>query len=71
LRNFSAIFLETAIARQAHLNQQSDPDAVMKMKTKCKGGNQFEPRLEAKKYRRTSRKTQQQKLLELYEDTDI
>ncbi|MFB2897141.1 small ribosomal subunit biogenesis GTPase RsgA [Aerosakkonemataceae cyanobacterium BLCC-F50] len=64
-------FLDSAIARQEQLNQQSDPDAVLKMKTKRKGGSQYEPRLEAKKYRRTSRKTQQQKLLELYEDTDI
>jgi len=64
-------FLSRAIDLEEHLHQQSDPDAVLKMKTKGKGGSQYEPRLEAKKYRRTSRKTQQQKLSEFYEDTDI
>lgn len=64
-------FLETAIARQEQLNQQTDPDATLKLKTKRKGGSQYEPRLEAKKYRRTSRRTQQQNLQDLYEDTDI
>ena len=57
-------FLEEAIARQAHLNQQSDPDEVLKLKTKGKG-TQYEPRLELKKYRRESRRTQQQSLKKL------
>ena len=64
--------LEEAIAYQQELNRQSDPDAAFKLKTKGKGKSKYEPRLEAKKYRRTSRKTQQQKLQELYEeDADI
>lgn len=64
--------LEEAILYQEELDRQADPDAVLKLKTKGKGKSKYEPRLEAKKYRRTSRKTQQQKLQELYEeDTDI
>ncbi len=64
--------LEDAIVYEEQLNQQSDPDAALKLKTKGKGKSKYEPRLQAKKYRRTSRKTQQQKLQELYkEDDDI
>ncbi len=55
------IFLEEAIVFQAHLNQQSDPDAVMKLKSK-KGEAQYEPRLDTKKYRQESRRTRQQSL---------
>ena len=54
--------LAEAIVYQAQLDRQSDPDATLKLKTKGKGKNKYEPRLEAKKYRRTSRKTQQQQL---------
>jgi ribosome biogenesis GTPase len=63
-------FLSDAIARQEKLNQQSDRDAVLKLKTK-RGKSQYEPRLESKKYRRPSRRTEQQKLEELYQDTDL
>lgn len=57
-------FLEDAIAYETQLNQQSDPDEVLKLKTKGKGA-QFEPRLEPKKYRRESRKNRQQSLRKL------
>jgi ribosome biogenesis GTPase len=57
-------FLQEAIVRQTYLNQQSDPDDVLKLKTKGKG-TQYEPRLELKKYRRESRRTQQQSLRKL------
>jgi ribosome biogenesis GTPase / thiamine phosphate phosphatase len=57
-------FLEDAIAYEIQLSQQSDPDEVLKLKTKGKG-TQFEPRLEPKKYRRESRKNQQQSLRKL------
>jgi ribosome biogenesis GTPase / thiamine phosphate phosphatase len=53
-------FLAEAIARQAELNQHADPDAALKAKTGSKGETQYEPRLVAKKYRRESRRTQQQ-----------
>ena len=62
-------FLEEAIARQEHLNQQADPESSLKLKTKGKG-HQYEPKLETKKYRRPSRRTQQQALQELYQDSE-
>lgn len=65
--------LADAMIYQEELDRQSDPDAVLKVKTKGKGKSKYEPRLEAKRYRRTSRKTQQQKLQDLYreENRDI
>jgi ribosome biogenesis GTPase len=57
-------FLEDAIAYEIEVHQQTDPDEVLKLKSKGKG-TQFEPRLEAKKYRRESRKNQQQSLRKL------
>lgn len=63
-------FLSDAQARQEKLNQQTDRDAALKLKTK-RGKSQYEPRLESKKYRRPSRRTEQQKLSELYQDNDI
>lgn len=63
-------FLEEAIARQEQLNQQGDPESSLKLKTKGKGESQFEPKLEAKKYRRLSRRTQQQELQELYQEAE-
>lgn len=58
------ILLEEAIAYQSVLERTSDPDAALKLKTK-RGKQQYEPRLELKKYRRTSRRTQQQELQNL------
>ena len=63
-------FLEEAIARQEHLNQQADPESTLKLKTKGKGQSQYEPKLETKKYRRLSRRTQQQALQQLYQDAE-
>ena len=63
-------FLEEAIERQTWLRQQADPESNLKVKTKGKGKKQYEPRLESKKYRRVSRKKQQQKLQELYQETE-
>ncbi len=62
-------FLGEAIVFQAHLNQQSDPDAMMKLKSK-KGEAQYEPRLDTKKYRQESRRTRQQSLQSLKHDID-
>ncbi len=63
-------FLEEAIAYQESLNHQSDPEATVKLKTKGKSGKQYEPKLEAKKYRRQSRRTQLQALQHLYDETE-
>jgi ribosome biogenesis GTPase len=63
-------FLEEAIVTQQHLYQQANPESTLKMKTKG-GKSQYEPKLETKKYRRISRRTQQQNLQELYQETDL
>ncbi|MBD2082317.1 small ribosomal subunit biogenesis GTPase RsgA [Leptolyngbya sp. FACHB-17] len=57
-------FLEDAIVYETQLNQQSDPDEVLKLKTTGKG-TEYEPRLELKKYRRESRRNRQQSLRKL------
>lgn len=62
-------FLEEAIITQNQLHQQANPESTLKMKTKG-GKSQYEPKLETKKYRRVSRRTQQQKLQQLYQETD-
>jgi len=53
-------------AQQVKVNQLSDPESTTKLKTTGKGQTQHEPKLETKKYRRPSRRTQQQALKELY-----
>jgi len=63
-------FLKEAIARQEHLNQQANAESSLKLKTKGKGQSQYEPKLETKKYRRPSRRTQQQALQQLYQDAE-
>ncbi|MGH2413247.1 MAG: small ribosomal subunit biogenesis GTPase RsgA, partial [Microcystaceae cyanobacterium] len=63
-------FLEEVIRHQTQVNQQADPESTVKMKTKGKGKTQYEPKLESKKYRRSSRRTQLQELQQLYQDTD-
>jgi ribosome biogenesis GTPase len=62
--------LKEAIARQSHLDQQADPESALKAKTKGKGQTHYEPKLETKKYRRLSRRTQQQALQEVYQDAE-
>ncbi|MBD0261283.1 MAG: small ribosomal subunit biogenesis GTPase RsgA [Tolypothrix sp. Co-bin9] len=63
-------FLDQAIARQTQINQQADPESTQKLKTKGKGQTQYEPKLESKKYRQKSRRTQLQELQELYKDDE-
>ncbi len=63
-------FLAQAIALQTHLHQQADPESTMKIKSKGKGKQQYEPKLESKKYRRVSRKTQLQELEQLYKEAE-
>jgi ribosome biogenesis GTPase / thiamine phosphate phosphatase len=64
-------FLEQAIARKEDMKNRPDPESSIKMKSKDKGQSKFEPRLEAKKYRRSSRKTQLQQLQQLYQEDDL
>ncbi len=62
--------LETAIARQAELEQRRDREAAVKVKTNRSGEQYYEPRLELKKYRRPSRRSQRQLQHDLHEDPD-
>jgi len=62
--------LEEAIAYQTHLNQKTDPESTLKGKSKGKGETQYEPKLESKKYRRVSRRTQHQALQDVYQDSE-
>jgi ribosome biogenesis GTPase len=62
--------LEGAIAYQERLKQQADPESNLKAKSTSKGRTQYEPKLETKKYRRRSRRTQQQALEEVYLDAE-
>lgn len=61
-------FLEEAIARQEKLDHTADRESTLKLKTKSHGRQSYEPKLETKKYRRPSRRTQQQELQGLTEE---
>jgi ribosome biogenesis GTPase / thiamine phosphate phosphatase len=63
-------FLAEAMVRHGELQQQADPDAVLKAKTGSKGETHYEPRLVTKRYRRESRRNQQQSLQVLKNDLD-
>ena len=63
-------FLDKAIARQEALQKQPDRESNLKLKVKRSGKSQYEPKLQTKKYRRTSRKTKHQNLQDIY-DTQL
>ncbi|MFM6022904.1 MAG: small ribosomal subunit biogenesis GTPase RsgA [Dolichospermum sp.] len=63
-------FLDEVISHQNQINQQSDPESSLKLISKGQGQSQYEPKLESKKYRRISRKTQLQDLQNLYQDSE-
>ena len=63
-------FLSEAIARQEKLNQRPDRESVLKVKIKSSGSPQYEPKLETKKYRRSSRRTKLQNLQQLYDEVE-
>lgn len=59
------LFLEEAIAHQEAIERSGDAESAFKAKTGESGNVQYEPKLESKKYRRQSRKTQRQSLQDL------
>ena len=63
-------FLDDAIAYQQSLEQRADQESAVKVKNSQSGQLQHEPKLSPKKYRRTSRKSQNQALQELRYDID-
>jgi ribosome biogenesis GTPase / thiamine phosphate phosphatase len=67
---FYLTLLEEAIEYEEGLLQQSDPDAALKVRMGENGQRHHEPRLQAKKYRRPSRRRQKQELDELCHSLD-
>lgn len=63
-------FLEEAIVRQQALERMGEQETALKLKTKRQGQQQYEPRLESKKYRRPSRRVQQQALQGFSQDLE-
>jgi ribosome biogenesis GTPase / thiamine phosphate phosphatase len=59
-------FWDKAIAHQTVLQQQPDAESNLKLKVKRSGKSQYEPKLQAKKYRRTSRNVKHQNLQDIY-----
>lgn len=64
------VLLAEAIAYQAQLRQQTTPDAQLKRRMGQAGQAHYEPRLAPKKYRRPSRRAEQQALETFYQDLD-
>jgi ribosome biogenesis GTPase len=64
------IFLEEVIAHQAALGRMGDAESTTKVKTREEGQLQAEPKLETKKYRRPSRRTQRQLLQDWYQNIE-
>ncbi|WOD37973.1 small ribosomal subunit biogenesis GTPase RsgA [Nodosilinea sp. E11] len=67
---FYLTLLAEAIEYDADLRQQRDPDAALKVRVGEKGQRHHEPRLQTKKYRRPSRRSQKQDLDELRYNLD-
>lgn len=64
------MFLEDAIAYQSALERLGSSESTTKSKTRQEGQIQAEPKLETKKYRRPSRRTEKQALQDLCQDVD-
>jgi len=58
-------FLEETVALQAVRSQTPDEESALKLKITQSGQREFEPRLESKRYRRTSRRSDHQTFQEL------
>ncbi|GAB4370670.1 MAG: small ribosomal subunit biogenesis GTPase RsgA [Elainellaceae cyanobacterium] len=63
-------FLEEAIAYQEAIDRTGDAESTVKVKSKGEGQLQSEPKLEPKKYRRPSRRSQKQELQDLCRDVE-
>lgn len=57
------------VQQQHALKLKSEPESRVKLKIKDAGQASYEPKLATKKYRRPSRRTQQQALQDLYQDS--
>lgn len=63
-------FVEEAVQRQEALQQSGDAESSVKIKSKGGGQQKYEPLLDTKKYRRSSRRFQHQNLQELCQDLE-
>ncbi len=61
-------FLEEGLVYQTQLRQSRNPESRTKLKSNQSGSETHEPKLETKRYRRTSRRTQQQALNHIYKE---
>ncbi|MFQ4134684.1 small ribosomal subunit biogenesis GTPase RsgA [Nodosilinea sp. PGN35] len=68
--DFYLALLDEALEHQETLQRQRDPDASLKRRIGGQGQERQEPRLQAKKYRRPSRRHQRQSLNHLRHDLD-
>ncbi|MEL4896965.1 small ribosomal subunit biogenesis GTPase RsgA [Crocosphaera sp. Alani8] len=64
-------FLKEAIAQQEVNQQMADEESKVKVKMKVSGKEYYEPKLETKKYRRTSRRQKNQNLQDLYDSQSL
>jgi ribosome biogenesis GTPase len=64
------ILLEEVKALATQLSSQADPESTQKLKSSGKGQSSYEPKLETKKYRQKSRRTQLQELQQLYQENN-
>lgn len=60
--------LEEAVAYSSDRTNTSDPESTAKLKYNQQGQAYYEPKLKTKRYRRPSRRTQQQSLQDRYEE---
>jgi len=63
-------FLQEMISRQSTLEKQGDAEATIKVKSGRDGRQQVEPKLDTRKYRRQSRRSQQQEIQGLRHDIE-
>jgi ribosome biogenesis GTPase len=64
-------FVEEVITHQEVLQQKRDEESSLKLKIKGSGKHYYEPKLESKKYRRSSRRERHQTLHELYDNQSL
>ena len=64
-------FLDEVISQQEATQQMGDQESTVKLKIKASGQKYYEPKLESKKYRRSSRREKHQNLQEMYENKSL
>jgi ribosome biogenesis GTPase len=65
------LLLEEAIARQQILGRQRTEETNLKLKNQSQGKQTYEPKLDTKKYRQTSRRSQQREIQRLQREEEL